>query len=73
MKKPGEEKLSYLFQPGKIGKYTTKNSVKYGACCVSNYNTRDGFITPRELARDKVLLPELAAGLLRTKVPIQIH
>jgi len=32
MKKPGEEKLSHLFQAGKIGKYTTKNRVKYGAC-----------------------------------------
>ncbi len=55
MKKPGEEKFSNLFQPGKIGKYTTKNRVKYGACCVSNYNTRDGFITDRELARTKVI------------------
>ncbi len=55
MKKPGEEKLSALFQPGKVGNYKTKNRVKYGACCVSNYNTRDGFITERELARDKVI------------------
>ena len=55
MAKPGEEKLSSLFAPGKIGKYETKNRVKYGACCVSNYNTRDGYITDRELARDKVI------------------
>ncbi len=55
MTKPGEKKLAHLFQPGKIGKFTTKNRVKYGACCVSNYNTRDGFITERELARTKVI------------------
>lgn len=55
LKKPGEEKFSNLFQPGKIGKFITKNRVKYGACCVSNYNTRDGFITDRELARTKVI------------------
>jgi 2,4-dienoyl-CoA reductase (NADPH2) len=29
--------------------------IKYGACCVSNYNTRDGYITPRELARTRVI------------------
>jgi len=53
--KPGEAKLPYLFQPGCIGTYQTTNRIKYGACCVSNYNTRDGFITPRELARMRVI------------------
>lgn len=55
MTRPGELKLPHLFKPGQIGKYKTKNMVKYGACCVSNYNTRDGFITPRELARTRVI------------------
>ncbi len=55
MTKPGEAKLSHLFQPGRIGRFVTRNRVKYGACCVSNYNTRDGFITARELARTRVI------------------
>lgn len=55
MTRPGELKLKHLFKPGRIGKFTTKNMIKYGACCVSNYNTRDGFITPRELARTRVI------------------
>src|SRR6185369_5640264 len=53
--RPGEQKLKHLFQPGQFGKFKTKNMVKYGACCVSNYNTRDGYITPRELARTRVI------------------
>ena len=55
MSHPGEQKLKHLFQPGQFGKFKTKNMIKYGACCVSNYNTRDGFITPRELARTRVI------------------
>ena len=43
--------LPHLFQPGRLGRYSARNLVKYGACCVSNYNTRDGYITPRELAQ----------------------
>lgn len=54
-KLPGEKQLSHLFKPTKWHRFEIKNSVKYGACCVSNYNTRDGFITERELARTKVL------------------
>ena len=53
--KPGESNLPELFRPGRIGKFATKNLIKYGACCVSNYNTRDGFISRRELARTKVI------------------
>ena len=53
--RPGEAKLPHLFKPGRIGRYPTKNLIKYGACCVSNYNTRDGSITPRELARTRVI------------------
>src|SRR3990172_5287203 len=55
MTRPGEAKLPHLFKPARFGGFTTPNSIKYGACCVSNYNTRDGFITPRELARMRVI------------------
>jgi 2,4-dienoyl-CoA reductase (NADPH2) len=55
MTRPGEQKLAHLFKPGQFGKFPTPNLVKYGACCVSNYNTRDGFITPRELARMRII------------------
>lgn len=54
-KKAGEIKLPYLFQPGQLGRFKTNNRIKYGACCVSNYNTRDGFITEREIARTRVI------------------
>ena len=47
--------LKTLFGPGRLGRYATRNLIKYGACCVSNYNTRDGFITPRELARTRII------------------
>jgi len=47
--------LNTLFSPGRLGRYATRNLIKYGACCVSNYNTRDGFITPRELARTRII------------------
>jgi 2,4-dienoyl-CoA reductase (NADPH2) len=53
--RPGELKLRHLFQRGRIGRFTSANRIKYGACCVSNYNTRDGFITARELARMRVI------------------
>ncbi len=55
MNRPGEAKLPHLFKPNRIGKFATPNSIKYGACCVSNYNTRDGYITPRELARTRII------------------
>ena len=48
-------RLTHLFRPGKLGRYAAPNLIKYGACCVSNYNTRDGYITPRELARTRVI------------------
>jgi 2,4-dienoyl-CoA reductase (NADPH2) len=53
--KPGEAKLQKLFEPARLGRYETRNRIKYGACCVSNYNTRDGFITEREIARMRVI------------------
>jgi len=52
---PGEAKLSKQFEPVQWGRFQIKNRIKYGACCVSNYNTRDGFITPRALARTRVI------------------
>nr|MCU0814658.1 NADH:flavin oxidoreductase [Burkholderiaceae bacterium] len=55
MTRPGEAKLPHLFQPGRLGRFETRNRIKYGACCVSNYNTRDGFVTEREIARMKVI------------------
>ena len=53
--KPGITKLPHLFGPGQLGRFKVKNRIKYGACCVSNYNTRDGFITEREIARMRVI------------------
>ena len=52
---PGVAKLPHLFAPGRFGRFEVKNRIKYGACCVSNYNTRDGFITEREIARMQVI------------------
>jgi len=52
---PGVAKLPHLFQPGRFGRFEVRNRIKYGACCVSNYNTRDGFITEREIARMRVI------------------
>lgn len=53
--KSGEAKLAHLFEPARLGRFATRNRIKYGACCVSNYNTRDGFITEREIARMRVI------------------
>jgi 2,4-dienoyl-CoA reductase (NADPH2) len=63
MTRPGEAKLQNLFQPAEWAGLKIKNRVKYGACCVSNYNTRDGFITPRELARTRVIA-ETGCGII---------
>lgn len=63
MTRPGEQKFTNLFQPGQIGPFRTPNRVKYGACCVSNYGTRDGWVTPRELARTKVIA-ETGCGII---------
>lgn len=51
----GEAKLPHLFKPGRIAGHDTANRIKYGACCVSNYNERDGRISARELARTRVI------------------
>ena len=55
MTKPGEAKLPHLFEPARLGRFATRNRIKYGACCVSNYNGRDGSISEREIARMRVI------------------
>ncbi len=47
--------LKRLFEPASWGKLQSRNRIKYGACCVSNYNNRDGTITIRELGRTQVI------------------
>lgn len=47
--------LNRLFEPTAWGKLQSRNRIKYGACCVSNYNNRDGTITIRELGRTQVI------------------
>lgn len=59
----GRTKLKNLFEPVRIGRFEVANRVKFGACCVSNYNTRDGYLTPRELARTKVIA-ESGCGMI---------
>ena len=44
-----------LFSKGRIGKFETANRVKWAACCVSNFNNRDGSYSEREYARDEVI------------------
>lgn len=39
----GSERYPNLFKPRRIGNLNSPNSVKYAACCVSNFNNRDGF------------------------------
>ena len=51
----GANRFSRLFEPAKWGKFELKNRIKYGSCCVSNYNNRDGTHTIRELARTQVI------------------
>jgi len=48
-------RFSSIFSKGKIGKYETKNRVKWAACCVSNFNNKDGSYSEREYARDEVI------------------
>ncbi|VBB46142.1 NADH:flavin oxidoreductase [uncultured Desulfatiglans sp.] len=47
--------FSHIFGEGKIGPFKVRNRIKYAACCVSNFNTRDGFLSEREFARDEVI------------------
>ena len=51
----GRKNFPNLFSKGKIGKFETINRVKWAACCVSNFNNRDGSYSEREYARDRVI------------------
>ena len=51
--RPGETQLPHLFEPVTWAGLAIKNRIKYGACCVSNYNTRDGFITRARARADQ--------------------
>lgn len=59
----GQQAFPNIFREGKLGKFTTNNRCKYAACSVSNYNTYSGFVTERELHRDKVIA-ETGAAIL---------
>ena len=50
-----QKNFPHIFSKGKIGKYETTNRVKWAACCVSNYNNRDGSYSEREYGRDEVI------------------
>jgi 2,4-dienoyl-CoA reductase (NADPH2) len=50
-----DQPFPHVFGEGKVGKFTVRNRIKYAACCVSNFNSRDGFLTEREFARDQVI------------------
>ena len=59
----GKENFPHIFKPGRIGRFQMNNRVKYAACSVSNYNSYDGFVSERELARDEVIAQTGAAIL----------
>jgi len=50
-----ENGFPHIFGEGKVGKFKVQNRIKYAACCVSNFNSRDGFLTEREFARDQIV------------------
>ncbi len=60
---PGIAKYGNIFRPIQVGSFTCRNRVKYAACSVSNFNTRDGFITDREYARVEVIA-RTGAGMI---------
>ncbi|MBI2815312.1 MAG: FAD-dependent oxidoreductase [Acidobacteria bacterium] len=60
---PGVEKYANIFSKVKVGSFTCSNRVKYAACSVSNFNTRDGHITDREYARMEVI-SRTGAGMI---------
>jgi 2,4-dienoyl-CoA reductase (NADPH2) len=51
----------HIFGKARVGKFEVQNRIKYAACCVSNFNTRDGFLSEREFARDQVIAQTGAA------------
>jgi hypothetical protein len=59
----GTVKYPNIFNETRVGAFTCRNRVKYAACSVSNFNTRDGFITDREYARMDVIA-RTGAGMI---------
>ena len=59
----GLVKYPNIFNETRVGAFTCRNRVKYAACSVSNFNTRDGFITDREYARMDVIA-RTGAGMI---------
>ena len=56
-----ENRFPHVFSGAKVGKFELHNRIKYAACCVSNFNTREGFLSDREYARDQVIASTGAA------------
>jgi 2,4-dienoyl-CoA reductase-like NADH-dependent reductase (Old Yellow Enzyme family)/thioredoxin reductase len=56
-------KYAHIFEPIQMGSFLCRNRVKYAACSVSNFNTRDGHITDREYARMEVI-SRTGAGMI---------
>src|SRR3989304_4659904 len=59
----GGAKYAHIFDSLRVGRFVCKNRVKYAACSVSNFNTREGFITDREYARMEVI-SQTGAGMI---------
>ena len=59
----GIAKYPNIFSTVQVGSLTCRNRVKYAACSVSNFNTRDGSITDREYARMEVIA-RTGAGMI---------
>lgn len=56
-----EDQFPNVFSELQVGKFKLQNRIKYAACCVSNFNTRNGFLSEREYARDSVIASTGAA------------
>ena len=54
--KPGEKRFPNILKPRRIGGFTARNSVKYAACSVSNFNHHDGSISEREFGRMRTIV-----------------
>jgi len=52
---PGVARYPNLFKERRIGRLVAKNSIKYAACSVSNFNNLDGSIAEREFGRMEVV------------------
>lgn len=59
----GLAKYKKIFSEIQVGSFRCRNRVKYAACSVSNFNSRDGSITDREYARMEVIA-RTGAGII---------